>query len=130
MSFTPQTMDVMAAGARFQVDIPMPFDANCCSGASSGGAASTLALAPTTGRRVNISAFLWSYSSAPTGGRLSISDGTNTILDIDITAAGPGSWVPPVPLAGATSATLTVTLAGGGGAVVSKLNLVAYQTPG
>lgn len=62
----------------------------------------------------------FSYSAAPTGGRLTVKDGATTLFDVDITAAGPG----PLPLVytGSVNTALTVTLAAGGSGVIGKLN--------
>lgn len=64
----------------------------------------------------------WSYSGAPTGGRLTIADGSDTILDLDITAAGPGSITFGRGKQGHAGRAMTITLASGAGAVVGKLN--------
>ena len=61
----------------------------------------------------------WSYSAAPTNGRLTVSDGT-TRVDLDITAAGPGAISCAIPCD--YGAALTITLAAGGGTVVGKLS--------
>ncbi len=72
----------------------------------------------------------WSYSAAPTGGRLTVQDGATTILDFSITAAGPRSLPsggPPARLGlkGSLNTAMTVTLAAGGAAVSGKVN--AYK---
>lgn len=64
----------------------------------------------------------WSYSATPTGGKLTIADGSTTVLEVDITAGGPGSLYLP-PLGGTTNTALVVTLAAGSGAVVGKLTV-------
>jgi len=45
-----------------------------------------------------ISEILWSYSAAPTGGRLTLDNGTIVFLDLDITTAGYGEirFDPPI----------------------------------
>lgn len=66
-----------------------------------------------------------SYSAAPTGGALTITQGATTFFSIDITTAGP--HVIPVDLKFAGGANVVVTLADPGGTVVSKLNVNAYR---
>jgi hypothetical protein len=79
--------------------------------------------APTRGRKA-VAYVVWSYSAAPTGGRLTMASGADTFFDIDITAAGPGA-LKPVPLPGEDATSIVVTLAAGGGGVVGKLNAYA-----
>lgn len=67
---------------------------------------------------------VWSYSAAPTGGRLYVNDGGDTIFDVDVTAAGPGAMQLP-PLRGTAGNAMTVNLAAGGATIVGKLN--AYE---
>jgi len=91
-----------------------------------GGAASAITIvapAASSGRFILIERVDWSYSAAPTGGRLTITDGTSTFFDIDITAAGPGFAEVYRRITKETNA--IVTLAAPGGAVVGKLNVVA-----
>ena len=90
-------------------------------------AATVTIAASQAGRRV-IRAVVWSYSATPTGGRLTITDGGTTILDIDITVGGPG----PVPLeyVAGVNAAVVVTLAAGGGSVVGKLSVIHYLGTG
>jgi hypothetical protein len=57
--------------------------------ASGANAAITLAAIGENGN-VEIEAIAWSYSAAPTGGRLTVTSDGVTLLDVDITAGGPG----------------------------------------
>jgi hypothetical protein len=75
--------------------------------------------------RHTIHKIVWSYSTDPTGGRLTISDGGTTEFDIDITKGGPGSL--NFTFCGAKESTLVVTLAAGGGGITGKL-YVEYTT--
>lgn len=69
----------------------------------------------------------WSYSAAPTGGNLKIEDGAGVvILDLDITAAGPGSVPFSPPKRGTANTDLVITLAAAGAAVVGKLNILGH----
>lgn len=62
----------------------------------------------------------WSYSAAPTGGKLTITRGGVTEFDVDITAAGPGGF--NLYFAGKVNEAVVITLAAGGAAIVGKLN--------
>lgn len=71
----------------------------------------------------------WSYSAAPTGGRLTITDAGVTVFDIDITAAGPGYIPFPRGLrSDAANTAMVVTLASGAGAVAGKVAVIGYRT--
>jgi hypothetical protein len=73
-----------------------------------------------------ISGIAWSYSAAPTGGRLQVGDNNYTVLDIDITASGAGSIIFSRPMRGTPNTALIVTLAAGGGAVSGKLCILGH----
>ncbi len=91
-----------------------------------GGAASAITVAaPATGsgKSVLIERVDWSYSAAPTGGGLTVTDGTLTFFSIDITAGGQGSAEINRRITLETNA--VVTLLAPGGAVVGKLNVIA-----
>jgi hypothetical protein len=79
-------------------------------------------LAATTGVRYVIHNIQWSYSAAPTGGKLTVQVGAGptTVLDLDITAAGPGGYNLVIP--GGMSEQIIVGLAAGG-STVGKLNI-------
>lgn len=81
-------------------------------------------LAEATGRHV-LCRIVWSYSAAPTGGKLTIT-GEGTTLEFDITASGPGSL--PLTYVGVKNTNVVVTLASGGGAVVGKVNVEYYTS--
>lgn len=69
----------------------------------------------------------WSYSTAPTGGRLTIEDGAGTVVfDVDITAAGPGGLT--LFISGSANKAMVITLAAGGAAVQGKLNAQVVST--
>lgn len=91
---------------------------------SGANAAVSITLAAVAGRRNGYKAIVGSYSAAPTGGRLTVTDNAVTVLDIDITAAGP--FVIPLPDGIqnlAVNTALVATLAAAGAAVVGKINL-------
>ena len=64
----------------------------------------------------------WSYDAAPTGGRLTVTIGGTTVLDLSITADGPGFIPFPKGLYGTVNQAVVITLASGGGTVVGKIN--------
>lgn len=83
--------------------------------------AAVITLAAAEGRRHVAHYIQWSYSAAPTGGRLTVEDGAgNIILDLDITAAGPGGLT--LVLIGSANTQMIISLAAGGAAVVGKIN--------
>lgn len=74
---------------------------------------------------VVVRSFVWSYSATPTGRLLLEAPVGNTLIDFDITAAGPGVLVPE--LVCQPNATLRATLYDGGSGVTGKLSLQTYQ---
>lgn len=80
-------------------------------------------LAATSGASHYIWRVDWSYSGAPTGGNLTITDGSATVFELDITAAGPGFVEFPSGRAGTPGAALVVTLNAGGTGVLGKVNV-------
>ena len=71
-----------------------------------------------------ISGIAWSYSAAPTGGALTVANGTTTVFSVEITAGGPGFFTFDPPLIGSPGSSLTITLAAGGSGISGKLNLL------
>lgn len=65
---------------------------------------------------------VWSYSAAPTGGRLTMAGG-GFGLDIDIIAGGPDSITFQVPIHAMDDNDVILTLAAGGAGIVGKLNI-------
>jgi hypothetical protein len=63
----------------------------------------------------------WSYSAAPTGGRIHITVAGNTVWDVDVIAGGPGGL--SLAIAGAANEAVVVTLAAGGPGIIGKLNV-------
>jgi hypothetical protein len=72
-------------------------------------------------RRSVLHGVQWSYSAAPTGGKLTITTNAVTIFEEDITASGPGGHT--IVLPSLNNTTMVITLASGAGAVVGKLNV-------
>lgn len=86
--------------------------------------AAVLTYSAVAGKRHVLDGVTWSYSGAPTGGRITITSAGVTVFDVDVTAGGPGYLPFPRPLAGLVNAALVVTLAAGGSGVVGKINAV------
>ena len=86
-------------------------------------------LAAQAGMRHHILGVTWSYSGAPTGGRLSTTGLEGDEFDVDITAGGPGAMLMP-PAVSTRGGEVVVTLAAGGAAVVGKLTVFALTVPG
>ena len=85
-----------------------------------------MTLAATTGKAWVITALSWSYNAAPTGGLVTVQDRATTVLELAITATGPGEVsLPLAGVAGSTGNAVTVTLAAAGAAVTGRLNVAA-----
>jgi hypothetical protein len=85
--------------------------------------AATVTFAAVAGQSHRLTFLVVSYSGAPTGGRLTVADGATTIIDIDVTAAGP--FVVPLPnggIKGTVATAMTITLAAGGAGVAGKVS--------
>lgn len=84
--------------------------------------------APPTGDELILKELTVSYSAAPTGGNVQVTDGATLVLDVDVTVAGETSI--PLPEEGLRlhrGNALTVTLADGGAAIIGRVN-VGYDT--
>lgn len=89
---------------------------------SAPNAAIVITMVATRKRGRMAGAIVWSYSAAPTGGRLTMAGG-GFGLDIDITAGGPG-YVPfYVPIHAMDDNDVIATLYAGGAGIVGKLNI-------
>lgn len=95
---------------------------------STAGGAATITYAAVSGQVHLITGIAWSYDSAPTGGGLTVQDGSGTVVfSMSITAAGPGSVYFFTAKQGSINTAMIVTLAGGGGAVIGKVNVLGHQ---
>ncbi len=66
----------------------------------------------------------WSYSAAPTGGKVTVADSTGVIFSLAITAAGPDAIdFGKYPLVAAEGSALVVFLDAGGSGISGKLNV-------
>ncbi len=84
--------------------------------------AAVVTIAAATNKYHHISQVVYSYDADPTGGSLTITDGTYTVV-VDITTTGPGSLYFPREFASSLGSAITVTLAAGGAGVTGKLNV-------
>lgn len=83
----------------------------------------TQTFAAVAGQAHRLTSLVVSYSAAPTGGRVTVAEGVTTLLEVDVTTAGP--TVVPLPaggLKGSVNTAMTVTLAAAGTGVVGKVN--------
>lgn len=124
MAVVPLMSNPNGGGAKLDFPFAVADDA-AYSATGAGGAATAIVLTGVTGKPILLSQVAWSYSAAPTGGAITIADGTIS-RTLDITAAGPGFWYFDPPLSFTAGATLTVTLAAPGGAVVGKVSVVTW----
>lgn len=91
---------------------------------ASANAAAEVTLADPGDGSVNvIDGVAWSYSAAPTGGKLQLKEGSTVLLEVDITAAGPGVLALP-GFHGAASTAFTASLAAAGGGVYGKVTVL------
>jgi hypothetical protein len=93
------------------------------SGPSAAGAAAVVVIAQRPGCRIQVGSVTISYGAAPAAGRLTIADTGGPRYDADIVGAGP--YDPTFPDDGLTfeaGQLVTVTGAGGGGAVICKVS--------
>jgi len=92
-------------------------------------APATVTLAAVPGQRHRLTLLTASYSLAPSGGSVTVQDGSATILHIDITASGALQVaLPPGGIAGSVGKAMTITLSAGGGAVVGSLSVAKLTT--
>jgi hypothetical protein len=82
--------------------------------------------APGTSYRNCISGVAWSYSAAPAGGNLSVTDGSTVIFTMGITAAGAGVVYFDPPRLSSVNAALVITLAAGGSGVFGTLSVTGH----
>lgn len=84
--------------------------------------------APGSGKRWAFTGLYWSYSGGdPTGGRMLLTVGGVTILDIDITSKGPGFFPTPIHQGGDNEA-VALTLYAGGSGVSGKVGFYSAWT--
>lgn len=92
-------------------------------GTAAANTAVTQTFAAVAAQAHRLTSLVVSYSAAPTGGRVTVSDGATVVFEVDVTAAGP--VMVPLPaggLKGSVNTALTVTLAAAGAGVVGKVN--------
>lgn len=69
----------------------------------------------------------WSYTDDPTGGSLTIEDGSGTtVFKVEITTGGPGYIPFTPPLAGSDNTAMVVTLAAGGASIGGIVSVHAW----
>lgn len=65
----------------------------------------------------------WSYTGTVTSGNLQVADGSDVIFNVDISAAGEGTFRFSRPRTGTLGQAMTVTLANGGTGVAGKITV-------
>lgn len=86
--------------------------------------AAVVTLAAVTKNYYIVDAMQFSYDGDPTGGRLTVAIGGETVFDVSITKGGPGPIpIPPGLTRGVVNEACVVTLAAGGSNITGKLNL-------
>ena len=90
-------------------------------------AASVTIPAPGVARRTIIDCYRWSYSGGTPVGKITITENGVTVLEFDITVAGPGA--DGIPIVFGVNTEIVVTLAAGGAGVTGKLNVFHYSEP-
>lgn len=112
---------------------PLPTPRNFAAANYHGPAANTAAVvtyaAAGAGIYHVIDQIICGYSGAPTGGRLTIEDGSGTtVWSIDIPAAGPQTFTFPEGIRGSANTALIITLAAAGAGVSGKVNVLGKRT--
>lgn len=96
---------------------------------STGGAAATVTLAaPGSGKRWAITGIFWSYDSAPTGGKITLTIAGSVIIEFNVTAAGPGFIPFERPMDCTDNGAVSLVAAGGGGSVIGKCGFLGAWT--
>ena len=111
----PLTVEQMAAASAAHVHAPAV------------NTAAVITLAAVAAQRHYLPWVAWSYNAVPTAGRLSITDAGATVLDVDITADGPG-FLPLGIHSAAVNTIMVITLAAGGALVTGRVNTPGART--
>jgi hypothetical protein len=90
-------------------------------------AVATATRAATPGIRHRISGVSWSFSAAPTAASIQVKDGATVLLELDVTAAGPGHFPFNPPLAATRGQAVSAVLSAGGAAVTGRIALVGIS---
>jgi hypothetical protein len=90
------------------------------------GTGASVAVAGLAAHEVHIHKVLFGYDSDPTGGLLTVTDGSK-IQKVPVTKGGPGAV--NLNYIGSIGSTVTITLSAGGGAVTGYLNVDASLEP-
>lgn len=83
--------------------------------------AAVVTVTAVTGKTITLHGVQWSYSTSPTGGKLTIASNSVTLWEGEITAGGPGGFNFCLP--GTRGQNMVITLASGTGACVGKINV-------
>jgi hypothetical protein len=120
-------MNLDAADVKRNFPQPVPAATDMMSAATALNSPAAVVLPGSTTSPNYLGSVEWSYSTAPTGGRLTIATPDGNLRDLDITNAGYAQVVFEPPMDCGTNKTVTISLAAGGAAVTGKLGVVAWQ---
>jgi hypothetical protein len=82
--------------------------------------------APGEGVKHVLGGIYWSYNDTPSGGSVSVVDGSTSVFSEGVTSGGPGYFPFQPPMSLTENAQMIVTLAAGGAGVTGRLNLHAW----
>ena len=117
MATAPPTVNPDGDSVRRRMRWPVAASSGLAVQAATTGNSAQIALQGQATQCVYISQVEWSYSAAPTGGNLNITGATaGKVKDLDITAAGVGSFQFDPPLAFSPGEAVTITIASGNAA--------------
>lgn len=122
-----QTIYAPASGASIDYPSSLVSFSSDLHHAPAANTAAVVTIAADASRPNIVSQVFYSYSAAPTGGSLIITDGGTEVFKQHITAAGPGQvdFVPP--LKGASNSAVVVTIAAGGGVITGTCTVNAWK---
>ena len=121
---TPPGTPVGTVGANVGVVPVESLPGTPASGTAAVNTAVTLTIVHSLLQAIRLKTLSWSYSAAPTGGLVTVVCNAVTILQLDVTAAGPGfADLGPAGLECQNNFDVTVTLAAAGAAVAGRLNV-------
>jgi len=127
IEITPPGIDVTSAGGSAG-SIPVIEPATTPQNATAAvNTAVTITVAGVAGASIRLAMLSWSYSAAPTAGRVTVQDGATTVLDLDVGVSGFDQVpLPPGGIKMSVGNSCVVTLAAAGAAVIGKLNVATF----
>lgn len=122
-----QQVKIRGQHVRETLPTSVPADsANMTTGTTT-NADAVVSIAADTQAPIIVSQVWWSYIGGTVTGNLTISDGSNTPVNVDINSAGTNELTFSPPLSFGKNATVAATLKAGGVGVTGKVGLNAYR---